>query len=199
MRLRIRIPHRRPRKKARLPRHGPVRLPACPYRAARSYSVAKLEALFTATNKRSGLDENGATAIEFAFIAPLLILLLLGAVQFGIVLKNWVTLTNAVNVGAMQFAISRSDTNAYTDTVSALEAAAPSLTAANLTITLSVNGSTCTSNSSCSSALTSAAPSSGALTPATVTATYPCASGLVFYNFWAAGCLLSSTMTEGVQ
>lgn len=145
------------------------------------------------------LDERGATAVEFAFIAPILILLLLGAVQFGIVLKNWLTLTNAVNVGAMQFAISRSDTTPYTDTVSALEAAAPSLVAASLTITLSVNGTACSTDATCSTALTSAAPSGGTLQPAAVTATYPCASGLVFYNFWSSSCILSSTMTEGVQ
>ena len=199
MRRTIRILHRCPRKKARLQRHGPVGQPACPFRAALSNSVAKLEALFTATNKLSPLDENGATAIEFAFIAPILILLLLGAIEFGIVLKNWLTLTNAVNVGAMQFAISRSDTNAYSDTVSALEAAAPSLTAANLTITLSVNGTACSTNATCSAALTSAAPSGGTVTPSAVTATYPCASGLLFYNFWSLSCTLSSTMTEGVQ
>jgi len=146
------------------------------------------------------LGENGIAAIEFALIAPVLFFLLLGLVQFGLTLGNYVMLTNAVNVGAMQFAISRSDTTPYTDTVSAIKAAAPTLTPASLTITLSVNGTACATDSACSTALIAAAPSSGgSLQPAAVTATYPCGAMLAGYNFWASTCQLTSTMTEGVQ
>jgi len=158
-----------------------------------------------------GLGEKGATAVEFALLVPVLLLVLLGAVQFGLFLKNYVVLTNAVNVGAMQFAISRSDTTPASDAWTAITKAAPTLTpTTNLEVTLSVNGTACVSNANstttaaaadttCETALTSAAPSGGTLQPAAVTVTYPCGSQLTWYNFWSSTCKLTSTMTEGVQ
>ena len=156
----------------------------------------------TAGRRRNNgsLGEKGIAAIEFALIAPVLLLLLLGMVQFGLTVGNYVMLINAASVGAMQFAISRSDTTPYTDTVSAIKSAAPTLTPANLTITFSVNGTACATDSACSTALTAAAPSSGgSLQPAAVTVAYPCGSQLTWYNFWTSTCQLTSTMTEGVQ
>ena len=146
-----------------------------------------------------GLGEKGVAAVEFALVLPPLVLLLMGTVQFGLVLADYVQVTNAAGVGAMTFAISRSDTKPYTDSVSAIKAAAPSLTPANLTMTFSVNGTACSTDTACNTALTNAAPSGGALTPASVTVTYPCGSMLTGYTFWSAGCQLSSTITEGVQ
>lgn len=149
---------------------------------------------------QGSLGEKGTAAIEFALVAPVLLLMLLGAVQFGLFVGNYVMLTNAVNVGAMQFAISRSDTTPYSDTVSAIKAAAPTLTSANLTITLSVNGTACANDTACATALTNAAPSGGgSLQPAAVTVSYPCGSQWTWYNFWSSTCQLVSTMTEGVQ
>jgi Flp pilus assembly protein TadG len=145
------------------------------------------------------LGNDGALAVEFALLVPVFLLLVLGGVQFGLLIKNYVSLTNAVTVGAMQFAISRSATTPYTSTVSAIEAAAPTLTPGNLTITLSVNGTACSTDSTCASDLAAAAPSSGTIQPATVTVTYPCGTQLTWYNFWTSSCLLTSTMTEGVQ
>jgi Flp pilus assembly protein TadG len=146
-----------------------------------------------------GLGEDGVAVVEFAILAPILILLLMGTVEFGLVLANYVQVTNAAGVGAMTFSISRGDSTPYTDTKSAITAAAPSLTSANLTITLSVNGTGCSTDSACSTALTNAAPSGGTLTPASVTVAYPCGTMLTGYSFWSATCQLSSTMTEGVQ
>jgi Flp pilus assembly protein TadG len=147
----------------------------------------------------NGLGEEGVAAVEFALVVPLVILLLMGTVQFGLVLASYVQVTNAAGVGAMTFAISRSDTKPYTDSVSAIEAAAPSLTPANMTMTFSVNGTACSTDAACSTALTDAAPSGGALTPASVTVTYPCGSMLSGYTFWTSTCQLSSTISEGVQ
>jgi Flp pilus assembly protein TadG len=146
------------------------------------------------------LADKGTAALEFALIAPAFLLMVLGAVQFGLVLANYVALTNAANVGAMQFAISRSDTTFYTDAVAAIKAAAPNLTPANLTITFSVKGTACTSDTACQTALTNAAPSSGgSLQPATVSVSYPCGSQWTWYSFWSTTCKLTSSMTEGVQ
>ena len=138
------------------------------------------------------------------------LLIILGGVQFGILIKNYVTLTNAVAVGAMQFAISRSDATPASDAWTAITNAAPTLTTTNLQMTLSVAGTACVTNanslttataanSTCATALTGAAPSGGSLEPAAVTVTYPCGSQLTWYNFWTSSCKLTSTMTEGVQ
>jgi Flp pilus assembly protein TadG len=158
------------------------------------------------------LDDKGAIAIEFALVVPALALLLLGTIQFGLLMRNYVVLTNAVNVGAMQFAISRSDTTPASDAWTAMTNAAPSLTTSSLTVTLSVGSpaTACLTNASslsnaaaadstCQTALANAAPSGGTLQPATVNATYPCGSQLTWYNFWSSTCVLTATMTEGVQ
>jgi Flp pilus assembly protein TadG len=44
---------------------------------------------------------------EFAFVVPILLVLLLGIVQFGIAFNNYVTLTDAVRAGARKAAVSR--------------------------------------------------------------------------------------------
>jgi len=46
--------------------------------------------------------------VEFALVLPLLLLLVLGIIQFGILFNNYVTLTDAVRAGARQAAVSRS-------------------------------------------------------------------------------------------
>jgi Flp pilus assembly protein TadG len=45
--------------------------------------------------------------VEFAIVLPILCLLLFGAIQFGIVFNNYVTLTDAVRAGARKGAVSR--------------------------------------------------------------------------------------------
>jgi Flp pilus assembly protein TadG len=52
-------------------------------------------------------DERGQTAVEFALVAPLLIVLLLGIVQFGVAFHNYVTLTDAARAGARQAIVAR--------------------------------------------------------------------------------------------
>jgi Flp pilus assembly protein TadG len=167
-----------------------------------------------AGRRKSRSGEKGVVAIEFALLAPVLLLLLLGAIQFGLVLRNYVILTNAVSVTAMQFAISRSDTKPASDAWTAITSAAPTLTpTTNLEMTLSVGSpaTACLSNansvgtaesadSACQTALSNAAPTSGGtLQPSTVTATFPCGSELTWINFWSSTCKLTSTMTQGVQ
>jgi hypothetical protein len=89
--------------------------------------------------------------------------------------------TNAATVGARTFAYSRNDSNAYSDTVTAVDTASSFTTAqiANLTITLSVNGTPCATNSGCQSALGIAwAADSAPPQPVTVTVSYACAGDI---------------------
>jgi Flp pilus assembly protein TadG len=149
----------------------------------------------------SVLGTRGSVLVEFAFVAPVLLLIVVGTAEFGITLNTYVMLTNAVSVGALQFATSRSDTTPKTDVVNSIKAAAPNLTPATLAagVTLSVNGTTCLTDAACATALTN-----GVGQPATVTATYPCSPWgslkvLQYTYISAANCNLASTVTERVQ
>jgi Flp pilus assembly protein TadG len=143
--------------------------------------------------KAKSLGERGAALVEFGLLAPVLLLILLGTAQFGLTLNQFVTLTNAVSIGGLQFALSRSDTTPYTDAVNAVKNAAPSLKPASLTITLSVNGANCGTDAACMAALTNNVGQ-----PSQVTATYPCNLQVMRYNF-APACNLTSQVTERVQ
>ena len=52
-------------------------------------------------------DERGQTAVEFALIAPLLVILLLAIVQFGVAFHNYVTITDAARAGARKAIVAR--------------------------------------------------------------------------------------------
>lgn len=52
-------------------------------------------------------DQTGQTATEFALVLPVFCLLLFGVIQFGILYKDYVTLTDAVRAGARTAAVSR--------------------------------------------------------------------------------------------
>jgi Flp pilus assembly protein TadG len=51
--------------------------------------------------------ERGQTLVEFALVLPILSLLLLGVIQFGIVFNHYITLTDAVRAGARKGAVGR--------------------------------------------------------------------------------------------
>ena len=144
--------------------------------------------------KAKTLGERGTALVEFGLLAPVLLLILLGTAQFGLTLNQFVTLTNAVSIGALQFALSRSDTTPYTDAVNAIKSAAPSLTPAAYTFTFLVfNGTGCATDAACATALTN-----NVAQPAQVTVTYPCNLQVMWYNF-APTCSLTSQVTERVQ
>ncbi len=58
--------------------------------------------------QRSEREQAGQAYVEFALILPLLLLLVMGIIQFGNAFRTYITLTDAVRVGARQAAISRS-------------------------------------------------------------------------------------------
>lgn len=138
-------------------------------------------------------DQTGAVAVEFAILVPVVSFVLLGAFIFGIALNNYIQLTNAAEAGVNQLTLSRGDTTPYADTKSAIQNASPSLTQSSLTITLTVDGSTCSSDGTCQSVLSSASGKS-----ANVRVTYPCPfTGLqiatLYFNI--PGCPTSASST----
>jgi Flp pilus assembly protein TadG len=56
-------------------------------------------------------NEDGQSMVEFAIVLPLLALLLFGIIQFGIVFRNYLAVTDAVRVGARKAAVSRQHAN----------------------------------------------------------------------------------------
>ena len=58
--------------------------------------------------KRTIKNEQGQTMTEFAFILPILLVLLFGIMQFGIIFNNYVALTDAARAASRKGAVSRS-------------------------------------------------------------------------------------------
>jgi Flp pilus assembly protein TadG len=144
--------------------------------------------------------EEGSALAEMALILPVLLLLLTGIFSFSIAINNYLTLTEAVNVGGRTLAISRGNTlDPCATAVSAVEGAAPNLKAANLTFTYSLNGVafsglTCSSTSSSTGAAGDLVQGKNA----EVIVTYPCSLSVYGHNY-APTCLLKSEVTELVQ
>lgn len=122
-------------------------------------------------------DRTGSVIVEFAAVLPVLLLLLVGVLQFGLFFYQYTALTEATAAGIKQFSISRLDPSGYNDTVQAIINASSNLTITSSMITLAVNGTACTSNASCTNQLLTAyntAYGTGTLAPISVTVSYPC-------------------------
>lgn len=53
------------------------------------------------------MNEDGQSFVEFAFIMPFLIFLVLGIIQFGRAWHNYIVITDAARVGAREAAVHR--------------------------------------------------------------------------------------------
>jgi Flp pilus assembly protein TadG len=71
-----------------------------------------------------------------AIVTPLLLLLVLGIVQFGILFNNYITLTDAVRAGARQAAVSRTNPDPVGVTTTRVRKSAAGLDGNKLTITV---------------------------------------------------------------
>ena len=86
--------------------------------------------------RRSDLSkpsERGAVAVEFALLAPLLIMVLLGIMEFGRAYYAQTTLTNAAREGVRAMAINNSQTSARTAAKSAATQLSRALADSNIT------------------------------------------------------------------
>ena len=101
-------------------------------------------------------SEHGTVAIEFALVAPILLVLVFGIVEFGRAYNAKVELSAAVREGARALALGN-------DAEAAVDAAAPALDSASIDVTTS--GDPCTPGA-----------------PATVTATYPFTLHIPFWG-----------------
>ncbi len=138
-------------------------------------------------------DRRGIAALEFALIAPVLLLMIVGMATFGIAMNNYLTLTDAVRAGSRTLASSRASATPFSGATNAIYLAAPTLTSASITITMTVNGSPCTGDSACATTLAASAGSASS-----VSASYPCNLSVMGFNF-APTCTLTSATTERVE
>ncbi len=72
-------------------------------------------------------NQKGQAFVEFAIVLPILLLLVFGIIQFGILFNNYLTLTDAVRAGARQAAVSRTLPDQVGPAVARVRAAAASL------------------------------------------------------------------------
>src|SRR3954465_4245854 len=80
-------------------------------------------------------DERGAAAVEFAFIMPLLIVLVLGIAEFGRAFQVQGTLSAAAREGVRSMALQNDPAAARTVVKNAASSLNPKLTDAQITIT----------------------------------------------------------------
>jgi Flp pilus assembly protein TadG len=81
---------------------------------------------------KSRQDERGAAVVEFALVAPLLLLMVLGIAEFGRAYYVQATLSQAAREGVRVMALKNDPAGAITKTKAA---AAPMLTLTNVTVT----------------------------------------------------------------
>ncbi len=91
----------------------------------------------TMTIRRSDIrSERGQTMAEFALVLPILCIVLFGIIQFGLLYKDYVTLTDATRTGARKAAVSRREADPVGATVAKVESAASGLDLAKLNVTV---------------------------------------------------------------
>ena len=73
---------------------------------------------------------------EFAIVLPILLFVLLGIIQFGIVFNNYVTLTDAVRAGARKGAVARRLTDPSGAVQTQVRNAATDLKASDLSVSV---------------------------------------------------------------
>jgi hypothetical protein len=81
--------------------------------------------------RKRGLRQRGQALVEFAFVVPIFLMLLLGIVDFGMAFKAWISITNAAREGARIGAV-HADCAAVVDRT--VETSADLLTPADVTV-----------------------------------------------------------------
>jgi Flp pilus assembly protein TadG len=81
-------------------------------------------------------DESGQATLELALVLPLLLMLVTAIVQIGMVMHDYLDLTDAVRTGGRAAAVSRTVANPAAAVEGSLRAAADGLTPASLAVTV---------------------------------------------------------------
>jgi Flp pilus assembly protein TadG len=82
-------------------------------------------------------DQHGQTLTEFALVLPLLLFMLLAILQLGIAFNNYISLTEAVRVGARKGAVARQLSDPEGAVAAEVRDAAAELKAEDVDVTVS--------------------------------------------------------------
>ena len=162
-------------------------------------------------SERAG--ERGQSLFEFALVLPLLMLILLGMIVFGIALNNYLELTNGTTAAAQAISIARGQTLDPCAAVTApFYAAAYNLTQTNVKFTITISSpppnpavlytlAANQANPSCASASTTTGTAADLIQgdTATVMVTYPCNLKIFGVNFGPPTCVLTAQTAESIQ
>ena len=77
-------------------------------------------------------NKKGQSLVEFAIILPILLLLLLGIAEFGIMLNSYLTIQNVAREGARLGIVGGSDA----EITALITSTSPNLTASDMTVTI---------------------------------------------------------------
>ena len=78
--------------------------------------------------------EKGASAVEFALVLPVLVLLVFGIVQFGILFYDYISITHAAREGVRWAALHELEINVKQKTIDAAPSLNPSIAASDITV-----------------------------------------------------------------
>jgi len=134
--------------------------------------------------------EDGQTLIEFAFVLPVLLFILVGILKCGLLFNNYITLNNAVRSGARTLALGRGLQGDPCDVAfsDAEGKGAPTLSLTRGSFTTGFSGGeTCMTTSNWLQG-----------DQATLTGTYPCDLTILGINLWP-GCSLTASATEAIE
>jgi Flp pilus assembly protein TadG len=77
--------------------------------------------------------------VEFAFVLPIVLVVLFGVIQFAIVFNSYITITDAARVGARTATVSRTAAQPVATTVTAVRNSAPNLDQTKLQVVVTPN------------------------------------------------------------
>lgn len=154
--------------------------------------------------RRVALDRRGGALVEFAFVAPLMMALMLGMFSIAMVMSNYMILTNGIGAGARAFALARGQTTpalAGSDpcqfAVNMAETAAPELNANSLTFSITYTNNTTSTPVSTTYSHTCAGLTLNSNDTVQISATYP--SVLFSYGWSGPSFNLVARTAEQVQ
>jgi Flp pilus assembly protein TadG len=127
---------------------------------------------------RRVLDQRGNALVEFGLILPVLSLMVVGGMRFGLFVNNSVMLNGAVGAGVRQFTLARTYSDPCAVAVTRVRNAAPTLTMA-ITLTFATTSGTVT-NTTGTCATASPMVQGG---DAKVSVTYNCTLRVMGTNF----------------
>lgn len=151
-------------------------------------------------------QEQGGAVLEFALVAPLFFILVLGMYSFGILFNQYLQLTEAVNIGGQQLSVARNNYSDPCATVASYVTKSTVLNSANMTFAFNLAGTSYSFTKGASPTCTAGATaltSAGAGASVQLTVKYACSGALsfsyLFVNFNplpSSSCNLQSSITE---